>query len=62
MFRSPSKNPDEQPKSVNYFKLYDAVPTEQTPASQTTNEVDKFLPLLKDYLKSQLNFLPSSTS
>jgi hypothetical protein len=55
----PRKGLSEQSKSEKDFKLYDAIPTEQAPII-TTDEVDKFLPLLNAYLKRQLPCFLSS--
>lgn len=43
----------EPHKSSKEFKLYDAIPAEQAPIYQNamSDEMDKFLPLLNDYLR-----------
>ena len=40
------------------FKMYDAIPAAQQ--SDDSSEVNKFLPMLNDYLKSELQTLPHS--
>ena len=43
------------------FKMYDAIPAAQPSLStDDSSEVNKFLPLLNDYLKSELQTLPYS--
>ncbi|PPQ67988.1 hypothetical protein CVT25_000468 [Psilocybe cyanescens] len=42
----------EKNKSASDFKMYDAIPTDEQPTVQDEpSEIDKFLPMLNDYLK-----------
>jgi hypothetical protein len=52
-----SRDFNKEPKPAKDFKLYDAIPAE-APVAQApiSDEVDKFLPLLNDYLKSWSSF------
>ena len=51
----------EQASSAPDIKMYDAVPddgSDQKPASPMDSEIDKFIPLLDEYLKSALLLSP----
>jgi hypothetical protein len=46
-------------KSPVDFKMYDAIPAaQQSLSTDDSSEVNKFLPMLNDYLKSELQTLP----
>ena len=48
-------------KSPVDFKMYDAIPAaQQSLSTDDSSEVNKFLPMLNDYLKSELLTLPHS--
>ena len=43
------------------FKMYDAIPAaQQSLSADDSSEVNKFLPMLNDYLKSELQSLSNS--
>lgn len=46
-------------KNTIDFKMYDAIPAaQQSSYSGDSSEMDKFLPMLNDYLKSECDFAP----
>ena len=48
-------------KSPVDFKMYDAIPAaHESLSTDDSSEINKFLPMLNDYLKSELQILPHS--
>lgn len=49
------KSVTDLPKKILDFRMYDAIPSKEKPTQvgETDPEMENFLPLLRDYLKSE---------